>query len=87
MERMYSILKYSTTNLFVVRAKDKKGNRYYQIWERKNEQVPVAIYVDKSNMKLRDDFPNNIEEYEYFDEIQDIIKFLYDMECRNVEIE
>ena len=73
------VIKYSTENLVCLLAKDKLGQEYYNIFEKSKMTEPVAIYIDKHNMKLSNDIPSNATEYKYFDEMSEIVTFLYNL--------
>ena len=71
------ILKYSTEHLTCYQSKDILGQEHYQIFE--NDKL-IAIYVNINMMHLADDFPTPETSYKYFNELSEIITFLYELE-------
>ena len=71
------MLKYSTENLSCYLCKDLLGEEHYQIFENDYRAKPVAIYVDRTTLHLREDFPKPESSYKHFDEMCKIITFLY----------
>lgn len=70
-------VKYSTKNLTCYASKDLQGSEFYQIFENENQDTPVAIYVDQNTMHLRQDFPKEEFTYKYFNEMCEIVEWLY----------
>lgn len=79
------ILKYSTEHLICVREFDQKHQEHYQIFEKENEVKPIAIYIDKSHMKLADEFPIPERTYKYFKEMCEIVSVLVKEEAQNLK--
>lgn len=71
------VLKYSTKHLTCYQAKSLLGQEHYQIFE--NDKL-IAIYVDINTMHLADDSPVPETSYKYFNELSEIITFLYELE-------
>ena len=69
---------YKTNNLYCILALDMKEQLHYQIFEFQNTSKPVAIYSAQFNkLHLADEFPLNVKEYKYFNEMCEIIQYLY----------
>lgn len=71
------VLKYSTEHLTCYQANSLLGQEHYQIFE--NDKL-IAIYVDINTMHLANDFPVPETSYKYFNELSEIITFLYKLE-------
>lgn len=74
------VLKYSTEHLVCFEAKDQQNQIHHQIYEKVNDQKPVAIYsVNLNKLHLANEFPQNAREYKYFDEMCEIMTFLHSL--------
>ena len=74
------VLKYSTKHLVCFEAKDQQNQKHHQIFEKVNDQKPVAIYsVDLNKLHLANEFPQNARQYKYFDEMCEIMTFLHSL--------
>ena len=76
---VFMVIKYTTENLICFFAKDKKGQGHYQIFEKENLNEPIAIYVNIFTIHLSNRFPQLESEYQYFDEMCEIITMLYEL--------
>lgn len=81
------VLKYSTQNLCCYRCCNDLGQKHYQIFEKENEEKPIAIYVNKKHMKLADEFPQRAQDYKYFNEMCEIVQTLEAAETENLNFE
>ena len=53
----------------------------YLIYDKdKRDGYPVAIYINKDDIRLGLDIPLNPKDYKYFGEMCEIVKFLKEME-------
>ena len=68
-----------TEHLRYFLTKDEKGKAYYQIWEKDNNELPIALYDGLKNLHLQDRFPIKETEYKYFDEFCKVIQDIIDM--------
>ena len=68
-----------TENLRYFLTKDEKGKAYYQIWEKDNNELPIALFDGKRWLQLQDRFPKVEKEYRYFDEFCKVIQDITDM--------
>lgn len=66
-------LKYFSKNLKCYVLADQYGERHYQIFER-NAKVPVIVCSSKGQLHLSKTIPLLIEDYEYYDEVCNIVK-------------
>lgn len=74
------VLKYSTEHLVCFETKDQKSQSHHQIFEKENQEQPVAIYAHELNkLHLSNSLPLNVREYKYFNEMGEIIRFLYSL--------
>lgn len=74
-----AMVKGTTEHFYYYLTKDGKGYPYYQIFEKTNENVPIALFDGLDLLKLRDDFPVPETDYIYFDEIASIIQEIASM--------
>ena len=75
----YKALKCDTKHLYAIQTRDDNNFIYYQIWDKSNNLNPIILYIDNDNMKVHDSMPNNLFEYEFIDELQYILQFLFDL--------
>lgn len=73
-------LKYSTAHLTCYLAQDLKGQEHYQIFENGKNDKPIAIYIDCNHMQVANEMPKPETSYKYFDEMCEIVSYLYELE-------
>lgn len=81
------VIKYTTEHLQCFRCFDKLGQGHYQIYEKENQEKPVAIYINKTSMKLADNFPKPERNYKYFNEMCEIVGLLVSLENAPIELD
>ena len=78
------VFKYSTEHLECVWARSEKGQGHYQIYEKENQEKPVAIYINQRSMQLSNDFPKPERSYKYFKEMCEIVGVLVSAESQDL---
>ena len=74
------VIKFATKNLTCYHCIDVNGIENYQIFENENNRKPVAIYVNRDDLRLSDSIPVPEPNYKYFKELCEIINLLINME-------
>lgn len=70
------LVKHTTEHLSCNLAEDEKGNLYYQIWEKGKDDKPIVLYIDYDDIRISEDLPKDITEYERITELAQMINFL-----------
>ena len=74
------VIKYTTEHLICIEARDMKNQLHHQIFEKENKETPMAVYSPEfGTLQLIESFPKPESDYIYFNEMCEIIKFLYSL--------
>ena len=80
------VIKYTTEHLVSYEAKDLQNQTHHQIFEKENPEKPIAIYSSEfGKLHLAEEFPHNAREYKYFNEMCEVMGFLYSIKPTSTE--